>query len=171
MPKKVRPIRVEEDVAHVPLTQGYEAIIDAEDVHLVEGYNWCVKKDTCRITQYALANFKSQRSYTLVRMHRVLMGVNDSKVHVDHINGNGLDNRKINLRLATNQENLFNSRKPRNNSSGYKGVSWSKSMNKWMASIQMSKRLYLGAFDCPKEAYEAYCKAAKELHGDFHNLG
>jgi hypothetical protein len=171
VPKKpVRPIRVEGDVAYVPLTQGYEAIIDAEDVPLVEGYNWCILGGS-RVSKYAQRRAKNLIPAILL-MHRVIMGVNGPELHIDHINGNGLDNRKSNLRVVSRSQNMWNSRKPCTNSSGYKGVCMDKEKGKWVSHIKKhNKQMHLGYFNTPEEAYEAYCKAAKELHGDFHNLG
>jgi hypothetical protein len=170
VPRKVRPIRIEGDVAYVPLTQGYEAIIDAEDVPLVEGYNWCVSRISKTPNRYA-QRCVGISPFTYM-MHRVIMGVDDPKVHIDHIDGNGLDNRKVNLRFATALENQWNKGRNKNNSSGYKGVSYNKRAGKWKSRIKEDKKeIHLGYFDTPEEAYEAYCKAAKELHGEFHNLG
>lgn len=86
--------------------------------------------------------------------------------NIDHINGNRADNRFENLRAATLSQNCMNRGKPVSNSSGYKGVR--NSRNRWRATIGSGgKRYYLGYFDTPEEAYEAYCEAAKKLHGDF----
>ena len=103
-------------------------------------------------------------------MHRAIMEIT-SKLQTDHINGNGLDNRRKNLRVCTHQENVINSRKQKNNTSGYKGVGWEKRRKKWIARITKSgKNKYLGQFDTAKQAYAAYCEAAKELHKDFARL-
>lgn len=92
--------------------------------------------------------------------------------HIDHINGDKTDNRVENLREATNAENMQNRAAPRNNTSGYKGVSWHKRDRKWRAKIQVDgKRRYLGHFDTPEEAHAAYCEAAREHHGEFANFG
>lgn len=91
-----------------------------------------------------------------------------SDITVDHINGNPLDNRLSNLRLATHAENCANKGWYRNNSSGYKGVHWHKRDRKWIAVIQCNKRqTQLGSFDSPEIAYEAYVRASKLLHGEF----
>lgn len=89
---------------------------------------------------------------------------------VDHINGNGLDNRRENLRVATPSQNQHNSRKPKNNTSGYKGVY--KRGNKWCAAIAINyKTIFLGYHDTAELAHEAYCKAAIKYHGEFANEG
>ena len=92
--------------------------------------------------------------------------------HIDHINGDPSDNRLSNLREATHSENLRNVPIWGSNTSGYKGVSFSKVRNKWRAQIRFcNKRLTLGHFETPEDAYAAYCKAALIHHGSFANLG
>ena len=91
-------------------------------------------------------------------------------LHIDHIDGNGLNNSWSNIRVATHAENIRNSKKPVSNTSGYKGVSKIKRYNqtKWLAKIVADGKLkYLGTFDTPELAHISYCKAAAELHGDF----
>lgn len=86
---------------------------------------------------------------------------------VDHIDGVRSNNRLSNLRPATRSENMQNARKARasNKSCGLLGVSWSKAANRWSASIKTNgKAMYLGLFDCPKQAHEAYIQAKRELH-------
>lgn len=87
---------------------------------------------------------------------------------VDHINNIAGDNRFCNLRAATIGQNGHNSKKRKNNKSGYKGVSWNKNAQKWVAQIKLNwEPKYLGLFNCPTAAHFAYCKAAKELHGEY----
>jgi hypothetical protein len=91
---------------------------------------------------------------------------------LDHINGIKHDNRLCNLREASRKENSINRNKRTDNSSGYKGVNWHKAANKWQARIMVNgKRLQLGWFETPEDAYLAYCAAAKEFHGEFANFG
>lgn len=94
------------------------------------------------------------------------------KEHIDHINGDFRDNRLCNLRLATNAENRRNTKLNRRNKTGFKGVSFDKTRNKWTAHISVCRQQKnLGRFNTPEEAYVAYCKAAAELHGEFANFG
>lgn len=106
--------------------------------------------------------------------HRVIWALYYDKwpgPYIDHINGIKDDNRISNLREATNRENLRNRGRPSTNKSGYKGVSFHKRSKRYQANIMTNKgRKNLGYFDCPKEAYAVYCKAAKKYHGEFANL-
>lgn len=102
------------------------------------------------------------------KIHRIiwLLHTGQDFCHVlDHINGNGFDNRIENLRSATTAENRQNISLPKNNKSGFIGVSWTESTGKWMASIMVDgKRHFLGNFDDAKAASEAYAKAKERLH-------
>jgi hypothetical protein len=89
---------------------------------------------------------------------------------VDHINGNSLDNRIENLRAATASENQGNTAVRKDNTSGYKGVSRHRDGKFQAAITKNKKRYYLGLYNTPEEAYEAYCEAALELQGDFARL-
>jgi hypothetical protein len=91
---------------------------------------------------------------------------------LDHIDGNRTNNVFSNLRLASGSQNNANSKRQNSNTSGYKGVCWHVVCNKWVAQIKKDgKQRYLGSFDCPKEAHEAYKRAALELHGEFAHFG
>ena len=88
---------------------------------------------------------------------------------VDHINSNRYDNRLVNLRLATHEENQKNRIKSKNNTSGYKGVTWDVNRNKWMARAMVNRKTYhLGRYDDAEEAYKAYKAFAKLSHGKFY---
>ena len=87
---------------------------------------------------------------------------------VDHINGDGLDNRRSNLRLATRSQNKCNTGLRSDNTSGYKGVCFDKNRGKWIAYAYLHGKGYrFGQFDTPELAYEARCERVKELHGEF----
>ena len=87
---------------------------------------------------------------------------------LDHINCIRSDNRISNLRACTASDNAHNSRIPKNNTSGYKGVSWQEQRKKWQATIGLNnKYIHLGRFDSALEAHQAYCKAADKYHGEF----
>jgi hypothetical protein len=102
-------------------------------------------------------------------MHRELLNTSAGEI-VDHVDGNGLNNTKSNIRLCTSSQNKMNHH-ARKSKSGYKGVAWQASGNKWQAQIQThSTCSYLGVFFCLIKAAKAYDKAATERFGEFANL-
>lgn len=165
---KIRPIRVEGNIAYVPLTQGYEAVIDADDVPLVVAFNWSAHKGPN--TVYASRNSRKdlgEADGKCFLLHRVIMNAEPGKI-VDHRDGDGLNNRRENLRFATKAENGRNSRIRKQNASGFKGVFLHKQSGKWRARISTGDRhVCLGLHPTPEAAHEAYVKASAELHGEF----
>jgi hypothetical protein len=163
--QEIRPIRVEGNVAYVTLTQGYVAVIDAADVPLVEGRNWCAKVKARSV--YAKRIDWSSGKPRTIYLHRFLMEAPDA-MEVDHRDGNGLNNSRINLRVATPHQNTLNRRLSRRNTSGFKGVRWVEHCQRWRATIGLNgKQYHLGVFPTPEEAYAAYCEANANLHRDF----
>lgn len=109
---------------------------------------------------------------SMISMHRLILGVTDSSIHVDHRNGIKHDNQRHNLRACTKAQNSWNRPAQQNNKSGYKGVSHHANTGKWQASISYNgARLHLGLFDSAEAAHEAYCAKARELHGEYANTG
>lgn len=101
-------------------------------------------------------------------IHRTIMETTDSKIHIDHINGDPLDNRRENLREATPQQNSYNKNIYKNNKTGFTGVHFYKPLQKYMAYIKSdNKRKHLGYYKTVEEAYTAYVHASQSLHGDF----
>lgn len=169
MEKRNRSIRIEGNIAYVPLTKGYEAIIDAADAPLVEGYAWKAFVDTRRV--YATTEIGGRKNKTAIRMHRLIMDAPDG-LDVDHIDHNGINNRRHNMRLCTRSENLQNQRRRLDNTSGFKGVNFYKRTGRWRAYIMRDgKERHLGYFDTPEDAYAAYCSASKVLHGEYGFVG
>ena len=167
----IRPIRIEGDVAYIPLTRGYEAVIDASDIHLVDGVHWHAcpdfRRDGTIRAVYAIRTDRTSPKPRSVSLHRVIAGTPPG-FETDHIDGDGLNNRKANLRIATNVHNQHNQRLQSNNSSGVKGVSWHKATNKWAAHIGIARRRkHLGLFSNLDDAAAAYARASAELHGEF----
>ena len=165
MPRNIRQVRVHGNTAFVTLTKGYVAIIDADDLEIVNTSNWyaSVKPRTV----YAIRAVYNNGTQQILRLHRIIMKA-PFGMEVDHINGNGLDNRKINLRVVSKNENAKNKRMNLNNISGFKGVSWSNKRGKWLSQIQHDgTAIYLGCYLSKEEAYEVYCAASEKYHGEF----
>jgi hypothetical protein len=145
---------------------GHQVFIDEEDAWMLNTRQWKVRV-LHHGPQY-VCHFKNIKGKTQAALlHRVIMGAG-CREQVDHINGNGLDNRRCNLRLCTHSENQWNRTKYKNNTSGYKGVFYHEKTNKWEAGIRKDgKRIYLGVFTDPASAHEAYKSKALELYGEY----
>lgn len=138
----------------IPLTQGRETLVDADDVEFLGQFNWRWDSRQTRIGYATRLN----PSYG---MHRHLTKCPEGYV-VDHINGNSLDNRKENLRIATHRENAQNQKKHR--SGKLVGCSYDKQKKKWRAAIRVNgPQKILGCFKTEYEAHQAYMKAYNEL--------
>lgn len=139
------------------------------------GWNamWAGKK-----AGYLISGYENVKlSYKPYRMNRLVWWLHNEVeptkgMIVDHINNNILDNRIENLRLCTVTENSQNRGASSSNTSGFKGVTWSKKSNKWQAQIRSNnKSIWLGYHDTPELAHSAYCIASTELHGEYANHG
>lgn len=150
----------------VPLTRGHMALIDDQDFPMIVDMKW----RSCRNynTFYAQGHVLVDGVWRTVMMHRLILDA-PTGVLVDHINGDGLDNRRANLRLVNNSQNQMN-RKNVTSSSGYKGVTFLPKSGKWQAQIKKDgKNIYLGVFKTPEQAHAAYTKKARELFGEFRS--
>lgn len=144
----------------IPLTQNKFALVDDEDVHLIEDHKWFAHKGSS--TYYATTWIVENGTRKLLGMHSIVMGYNK----IDHINHNGLDNRKINLRPCISSQNSANRRKHKNTICQFKGVY--KAGNYWRARVTKNGRAYnVGYFDSEKGAALAYDRKAEELFGEF----
>lgn len=153
----------------IPLTKGYSAIVDIVDADLAD-LKWHVSTRNNYATRSTGGRSKRRNEW----LHRIILERKlNRKLTVieypDHINGNGLDNRRQNLRVASMSQNNRNTPLSKSNTSGYKGVIRSKSKRSpWQANITYkNKRIYIGNFASAESAYEAYKQKAKELFGDF----
>lgn len=146
----------------IPLSRGKHALIDADDLPLVSGRRWYVI-DTGHGGLYAASWDGGRPLY----MHSLILPT-PVGITPDHINGNGLDNQRSNLRPATKSQQAANSKLRRNNTSGYRGVCWDKSRGKWVVHIDVRRRrLNLGRYDDKDEAARAYDTAARAHFGEF----
>lgn len=163
--KQIRPLRIEGGICYVPLTKGFVAMIDADQSHLVEGHNWCAL--VTRHEVYAMRSVQSKGKRSKVLLHRLVAGTPEGLL-TDHINGNGLDNRRANLRISTRTQNNRNLRTNKANTSGVRGVSWSAKLGKWWASITVAgKKKHIGYFSDLTAAAVAYEEASRFHHGEF----
>jgi len=148
---------------------GRDVIVDEQDAHLLAEYDWSIRPSGS--TEYVQKALFENGVYVGYRsLHRLITGCEGGRV-VDHKNGNGLDNRRENLRVCTQAENLRNRKINVNNTSGFKGVSFdpgTRNSKPWRSRIVADgKRINLGRFSSPEEAHAAYCKASVERHGEF----
>lgn len=145
---------------------GRSAFVSDEDYELVAQHRWCVASGG----RYAATAVKKiDGTKTLVAMHTMLTGFSK----VDHINHNGLDNQRSNLREASTSDNAKNKRKKLSASSRFKGVSWDSSKKRWRVLIKpdsSSSQQHLGYFKVEELAAKAYDDAARKLYGEFAAL-
>lgn len=153
--KKYEGLIQPEDYKLIPLTQGKYAMVDNEDFDKLKDINWCYNNRYAKNNKIGL-------------MHRYIINTPIDSF-TDHINQNGLDNRKSNLRLCNQSQNMANVKPIKNKSSKYKGVYWNKKEHKWYVQIKNKKfgNIFLGVFDNEEEAGRAYDLKAIEIHGEF----
>ena len=166
--------RTKEDLNEIVLYKDYAEIIlynkesveiartkiDLDDIDKVKEYKWHLNDNG-----YVRGNVGNER---MEYLHRFLLNI-QGNVIIDHINGNPLDNRKCNLRIATPTQNNMNMKKRSDNISGYKGVGWQKKRNKWRARITINKKtIELGYFNTIEEAIKARQKAEEEYFGEYN---
>lgn len=152
----------------IKLTKKNIAIVDDEDYEYLSQFKWSSNHG------YATRNITINGIQKTIRMHRLIANPPDG-MQVDHINGNRSDNRKENLRVCTNAQNIRNAPKQKNNKCGFKGVSIKYRKNKKyqyiVAQIHSGKKnIHLGIFNTKEEAALAYNKAATKYHGEFAKL-
>jgi hypothetical protein len=156
-------------VGEISLTRGMVVIVDNADFDWLNQFKWYAHE--ARNTFYAARKeLRADGKEHMLKMHRLIMDA-QPKMIVDHRDGNGLNNQRLNLRVASDQQNKCNRPAQSNNTSGFKGVSWSKASGKWLAQIASNgEHKYLGLYLTPLDAAYAYNEAAKELHGEFARL-
>ncbi len=149
----------------IPLTRGYSTKVDKEDLYRVSNIAWTAQI-TIKKTGHTRIHAKGYIDGREIRLHRFLLNITDSKVLVDHINGDALDNRKCNLRTASMSENNRNRRTNTKHLTGFKGIH--KKGSRWRAIISSSgKSIFLGSFEELESAIRAYDMAAIRYFGEF----
>lgn len=144
-------------VKKLSLQGGGYTLVDAHHYDRLMQYEWFQSKQ----------HVYRRAGDTLIALHHEILPPPDGMV-IDHINRNGLDNREINLRVATHQQNSCNRTQPRNNTSGFKGVFREKRTGKWRACIRVNgRREYLGTYETKEQAAHAYDAAARHHFGAF----
>lgn len=145
------------------------AQVDDEDFESCAMYNWIAKVNKKNI--YAISFDPFIKTTTSLSMHRIILDVKDPRVLVHHIDGNGLNNQKSNLRLCTPSQNCHNSKLRHDSSTGFKGVCFQKTSKKFISHIKINhKKIHIGLFNTAIEAARARDLKAKELHGEFARL-
>lgn len=163
--RKPLEYRIEGDVAICLATNGVEFYVDVEDIFKIESHAW-YQNDM----GYILGDIPNGEKG--VRLHRFLLGVDGKECVIDHIDRNPLNNRKSNLRICTQQQNVWNSGMRKNNTSGVTGVSYEKRRGRWLAKIKVSgKSIHIGYYKNFDDAVSARYKAEEKYFGDYcsHN--
>jgi hypothetical protein len=154
----------------IQLTKGKVTIVDDEDFEYLNQWKWSTNSAKPE-RFYAWRNKRIDGKVSMIYLHRFILNITDRKIYVDHINNNSLDNRKVNLRQCSHSENERNKDKTKRNSSGFKGVCFDKSCNKFFSLITVNrKRIWLGYFIDPIDAAKVYNEAALKYHGEFAKL-
>jgi hypothetical protein len=143
------------------LTKGKFALVDDEDFDYYNQFKWYFSGNG-----YAARRIFPENK--VFYLHQFISNT-PKGMDTDHINGDTLDNRKSNLRIVTHRQNMLNSKIPKNNTSGYKGVTFKKSNNKWQAQTEVRfgktrKHIFIGYFDSKEKANEAYKKKILDLY-------
>lgn len=148
------------------------ALVDDEDYDRLSQYTW--RLDKAKHTGYAVRGTRERGAFARVRMHREILGLPVARTpEVDHIDHDGLNNQRHNLRVCTRAENNSAKGPTKRNKSGYKGVYWYPSAigRPWRATIRHAlKTYYLGTYATAKDAHDRYVAAAKSFHGEFAHV-
>lgn len=144
----------------IKLTQGFVAFVDDEDFVFLSRYKWFAKVNKDRVYAARTAGNKTKL------MHRIILGVVDPLIYVDHIDGNGLNNTRTNIRTCSNAQNQWNTGKWKKGENKFKGIN--RCRNRFRARISVDgKRYLIGTFDTEEQASEAYELAVKHYRGEF----
>lgn len=150
----------------IPLPGGLCAIVSSEDEAIVRGRSWYASRN---LRGKGIVYASTMRRDGSVSMHRLILGLSDRQAHVDHRDGNGLNNTRENLRVCTRFENARNARLRIDNTTGFKGVGMNPRTGRYHARIFANgKSNYLGGrFSTAEEAHSSYRAAAERFFGKF----
>jgi hypothetical protein len=157
-------------IATVPYKGQHVAVeFDEEDLPLFLAHRWRIlNMKASKGVRYLQTTITEHGRARSVLFHRAVLGITDPKVHVDHINDEGLDNRRANLRTCTPSQNLANKRVLRVSKCGYRGVQKNSRGRSYNARIKVNnKLLHIGSYETPEEAAKAYDARAIEVFGAF----
>lgn len=155
----------------IPLTKGLFTKVDAADFDELSKYRWYAYKRTKTLIYAVRTGKKEVGEAQTVKMHSHLMKP-VKPLQVDHIDGDGLNNQRSNLRICTAAQNNMNLGWKTNNTSGYRGVWWEKGNKAWRSDIRVNKKIiYLGHFKDKYKAHLAYEAARKKYHGEYARKG
>ncbi len=144
----------------IPLTQGQFALVDDEDFERINQHKWYALWNSCTLSFYAVRKSKAKNGKQCqISMARQILGlIRSDKKQADHSNHDTLNNQRVNLRIVTRSQNQWNQKKP-------KGYTWHKRDKKYQAQIGINGNLiYLGRFQYPEDARNAYLRAKKKYH-------
>lgn len=150
-------------------TRGY-ALIDDTDYKRVSRMRWHMVPR--KYATYAMGSYKDGQTgkWKRIFLHRFILKARPGLV-VDHINHNGLDNRRKNIRACSSSENIINSKIKKSNTSGFRGVCWDTHNKRWRAEITAkNKQIYIGIFKDKESAAKAYNSFAIKLHGKYAKI-
>ena len=149
----------------IKLTKGLFALVDDEDFEYLNQWKWCATK--AHNTYYAKRTVNKKS----IQMHRIILGLTDPTIFTDHIDHNGLNNQKNNLRKCTHSENMRNRSKKKQSSNNHIGVYFEKDRDLYGVRILVNKKhLRIGRFKTEEEAIKARNEAVLKYHGKFANL-
>ncbi len=157
----------------ISLSKGKFTMVDDQDFEWLNRWNWFAHKgrDNFYAVRKETFTVSGVRKRVHISMHRQILGLTDPKIFVDHVDHNGLNNQRYNLRECTILQNNMNRVSVPGSSSKYLGVSWFKPNSIWVAKIRVNGRLkHLGCFNIEIDAAKAYNEAALEYFGEFANI-
>lgn len=157
--------------SHIVTTNGYKVFVDCADLELVSGYSWHAAKHARAHTRYAQTNIKgADGKHRSLLMHRLILDPPKGMV-VDHVDMDGLNNTRANIRVCTKGESQRNRRNAETSAIPYKGVSFVKHAKKYKANIKVDyKYIVIGHFSTAIDAAKAYDDMALKLHGEYASL-